>query len=72
MNIFKFNFDGSKLDNGIASFGFVIRNNDGNVLLAGSDHLVLQVVFCRLRLRVSLRGLNEQFLVGTFRVKCVC
>ncbi|XP_057250099.1 uncharacterized protein LOC130591181 [Beta vulgaris subsp. vulgaris] len=33
---FKLNFDGSKLSDGKASFGFVIRNHEGDVQLSGS------------------------------------
>ncbi|WP_367242329.1 reverse transcriptase-like protein [uncultured Fluviicola sp.] len=35
----KLNFDGSKLNNGNASLGFVIRNSGGDVLLAGAKAL---------------------------------
>ena len=34
-NYHKVNFDGSKLPNGQASFGFVIRDFDGKTLLCG-------------------------------------
>ena len=36
---FKLNFDGSKLANGSASFGFVIRNSAGNHILVGARAL---------------------------------
>lgn len=38
-NMVKLNFDGSKLSNGAASFGFVIRNSNGDVLLTGARSL---------------------------------
>lgn len=36
---FKLNFDGSKLSNGSAALGFVIRDSNGEVLLAGGRSL---------------------------------
>ncbi|XP_048502774.1 uncharacterized protein LOC125498586 [Beta vulgaris subsp. vulgaris] len=38
-NYCKLNFDGSKISNGNASLGFIIRNNSGEVLLAGAKSL---------------------------------
>ena len=37
--VIKLNFDGSKLSDGSATFGFVIRNSEGQVLLAGAQAL---------------------------------
>lgn len=38
-DVVKLNFDGSKLSDGSAAFGFVIRNSEGQVLLASSQAL---------------------------------
>ncbi|KAJ8422423.1 hypothetical protein Cgig2_003003 [Carnegiea gigantea] len=34
----KLNFDGSSLNNGLWGWGFVLRNHDGDVVLAGAKH----------------------------------
>ncbi|XP_019104362.1 uncharacterized protein LOC109134751 [Beta vulgaris subsp. vulgaris] len=38
-DVLKVNFDGSKLDNGQAAYGFVIRNSNGEVLMARAKAL---------------------------------
>lgn len=39
VNVYKINFDGFKLNNANSSFGFVIRDHAGEVLLAGAKSL---------------------------------
>lgn len=39
IGFFKLKFDGSKLSNGSTSFGFVIRNCEGEVCLSGAKSL---------------------------------
>ena len=60
---FKLNFDGSRLSNGSSAFGFVLRNVNGDVLLAGAQALGFSVSILQAEasgLWVGLRGALSQ------------